>query len=314
MPGTFTHWLIVHKALESINEDPSKLALALLINDNKHWAYIGAQGPDYPYVGVLDKDEGAHWADWMHEGGTGYLCRVMARHISSLLEGKNPANNDQSALVAWYLGFLSHVLADAFLHPVVAEIVGPYEGHEADHRMCEMVQDTLLYEEIWNKRPAYDGFFKRIKKVEKGDDLPAPILRCWDEAFREVYPAHYNNARPAIARWHEHFLGAVQKRGKALSMLRHAPGGKTIIYPKPDSIPLPDRERYFDAVQLPNSGTGSFRLLFDKAYAEVAVRWWECYLQLAAKGSELELAFLMDWDLDTGRISGIQGGLPTYWV
>jgi len=74
----------------------------------------------------------------------------------------------------WLFGYVSHLVADATIHPVVQAIVGPYDQNEqtkTEHRICEMTQDALIYNERKNTDIRYAEFSSALKFFRKSNDL-----------------------------------------------------------------------------------------------------------------------------------------------
>ena len=135
MPGTFAHMTFVDAVCaESLDAIPGlnpeiKEALGLFQN----YLELGSVSPDYPSLVVLDKGA-TGWANVMHYYATADFVRDVVRR---LVEHPPLDREDRLRCVAWLFGYVSHLVADLTVHPVIAMKVGCYEGHEGDHRCCE---------------------------------------------------------------------------------------------------------------------------------------------------------------------------------
>ena len=316
MAGTFTHWLVVQKAVEILAERFETGQLAALLVRHKHWVHIGAQGPDYPYEGFIRARTGTNWADLMHYDRTGDFTRVLGSCVHRALAPEAPWQRpDQDLLKAWYLGYISHVLADVIIHPVVQAIVGPYSENRREHGRCEMVQDSLLHSEIRGRPLAYDYWIKKLLLTPAGEELPDVIGSVWGEALSTLYRAQWIQGTPLVYDWHRHFLRATKVRQSPPALFRHIGEDFGLSYPFPGEIPQDEAVRFYERVALPDGvGVRHFREIFESATKEVAEKWAEASAELETAGSEaLQLVFLRNWDLDTGVSSDHPDEGPTYW-
>lgn len=140
MAGGYTHLTLVRSALREGRKNIP--ALEDVLDYWGRFAYLGGVSPDYPYLG-LDAD----WADLMHKGKTNQMvkCALPLLHRARIA---NPDAQEWRQQFAWLLGFVSHIIADVTIHPVVNIRVGKYELNKEAHRRCEMNQDVWIYKEI----------------------------------------------------------------------------------------------------------------------------------------------------------------------
>ena len=147
MPGGYAHLMITEQCLERFARDPNvprELRGSALTHS--HFIHLGSVSPDYPYLDIFQPNQKC-WADHMHYRHTGDALKSMAEKLLGLRES---GMQTEEFLIpwCWTLGYLSHVTADLTVHPVVSQIVGPYQGNEAKHRNCEMIQDSFIYNKI----------------------------------------------------------------------------------------------------------------------------------------------------------------------
>jgi hypothetical protein len=115
MPGAYAHITAVNVAKERLEkqEDFPREALSIAFDWLKY-IELGAVGPDYPYLDVLDGRTAAAWADAMHWDRTGDRIKVGIWVLSEM-----PSSPAREKALAWLLGFTAHVLMDVTVHPVV---------------------------------------------------------------------------------------------------------------------------------------------------------------------------------------------------
>jgi hypothetical protein len=134
MAGTFTHWMVVEQALDQYGKLGRNHRYFPTIMGLNHYVCLGAVGPDYPYLtDLLEKYLNVHsWADRMHYEKTGEFARFGVERLLTL------TGDAFDVCLAWLSGYVSHLITDEVIHPVVQAIVGPYIFNADDHRHCEM--------------------------------------------------------------------------------------------------------------------------------------------------------------------------------
>ncbi len=103
-------------------------------------------------VALLRAQAGStRWGDLQHRGGA---MRVLALGVRAL----QPLGHDaRRRRLAWLLGYASHIIADAIVHPVIERLVGDYTAsREAfqHHRQCELHQDVFICRHLGSMRSA----------------------------------------------------------------------------------------------------------------------------------------------------------------
>ena len=165
MPGPFTH-LMICQAAKNLDEFLGE-ELWKFLNKYYQFLFLGAESPDLPYlsIGVGGKD----WADAMHYDRTNSQVISGFADLRQAWPLRTPADEIECA---WFLGYVSHMVADATVHPIVQAIVGPYEGHEEAHRLCEMTMDSLIFDEIIQADLTYAEFSDALKFCNESDHFP----------------------------------------------------------------------------------------------------------------------------------------------
>lgn len=141
---------------------------------------LGAVSPDLPYLGL-----GTVWADKMHLDKTGGVVREAARLIREVDDV-----NTKAKLLAWLLGYVSHVAGDITIHPIVNLKVGPYAENKTAHRECEMSQDSYIFKRL-NIGNLGVGEFIGVnigKCVASDGKIDANIELLWKTALKKNIP------------------------------------------------------------------------------------------------------------------------------
>jgi hypothetical protein len=311
MAGAFTHFLISDFAKAEFKSLPSELWQ--LLNKHAAFLFLGSVSPDIPYLSF--KTGTVKWADVMHYEKTNSVAQSGQDLLRSLWTSKKSV--DEAKLV-WLLGYISHLVTDATIHPIVQAIVGPYASNPEEHRLCEMTQDSLLY------------YFKKQNDI-KYADFSAMIAFCKkSEFFDEVMGfwkglllANYadKNEEPHPELWFLTYSQAIdlaEGDGAIFPLFRHIGLGQiagNYSYHTHDDIEqnTPQyKEKYFDKIKLPTGGIGFFPDDgYKKAVTNVLAAWNGFFRELGATDNISDL--VRNWDLDTGVDMNSPNQTVTYW-
>jgi hypothetical protein len=200
MPGAYAHITAVNLARERLEEQEAFPHEGLsIVFDWLKYIELGAVGPDYPYLDIVDGSMAAAWADAMHWDRTGSRIKVGIRVLANM----QPSTAREKAL-AWLLGFTAHVLMDVTLHPMVGIKVGPYEENKKAHRTCEMNQDTYIFQTRINLKIHYARYLKdgicRCSDPADEDKIDPDIFYVWNEMFKDVDMGAVYNQRATYRR------------------------------------------------------------------------------------------------------------------
>lgn len=156
MPAVTVHVQLARRVLEQLARTPRAAPFDPLDPMCANAFYHGSFGPDLGYM------PGGHRpiSDLAHCLGSGDLTRALIRHADSAIE----------RAFAW--GWVTHVLADAMIHPIVGCAVGELvygtparfaagDGHPIAHVRVEAGLDALYAERHpelrrWSFRPVFD--------------------------------------------------------------------------------------------------------------------------------------------------------------
>lgn len=315
MPGPYAHITLVNLAknssdLESLPDFPVKAITSIL--DYFKFCELGAVSPDYPYLAIGDSSAQA-WADKMHYINTGEMIKVGINNL------KDMEDDSKSKCVAWLMGYASHVVADVFMHPVVNKIVGPYEQNKTHHRVCEMNQDSFIFQRL--NIGAVDlsshfetGIWACSDNQEEGT-LDKDVVALWSAMLNEVYPEEYNNNAPYFNKWHSQFklvINDIATHGNLIpfgrhlaDLVRNIADNIGIQYPKIEDI----QEQYIQNIPTPNV-VENYDVLFDRAIQELQ-NIWNVIGRGIYSNSEDYLTRIGNWDLDSGK--EIVTGQMVFW-
>ena len=325
----------VAKLLNSPNElvglgGLSKEALSALLEHDAFVA-LGAISPDYPYLGVgalaqsssvgaliikalakllgLGGSSSQEWADTMHRARTGQRLKAGIQHVKAMPPGK-----EKDKALAWLLGFVSHVVMDLTIHPVVELKIAPEGGGNTAHRRCEIHQDAFIYSELGVGAICHNNFLLKnialCSAPNNKNKLDATIYNVWNAMLQSTDGPLYSQKKPHIHGWHMQFRNvlALATPGKPFAWARHmastgAVGMDSLVYPaKPDAS-------FIDKLQTPNGNTLSYGEVFQKAKANVK-SYWDIVLRACLLGDEAGLSKIKDWSLDSGKD---EAGTLAFW-
>lgn len=309
MAGTFTHWMIAAKVIEKLNSNPERHKYIDILLKKRPYAMLGAVGPDYPYMSEVIKDilqlKRHSWADRMHYENTGDFVRHGVQNLSAMGGG-----GGFEVCLAWLCGFVTHIIADTVVHPVVNSIVGPYLFNSEEHRHCEMIQDSFIYHDIKGEEISYEGFLPLLSACSTSYGGINPFIkRFWKETLISSHPKRrpedndfFDDIDPDD--WHEDFLSKIAFAGDPILISRHLGQEKSIVYKKTDKITPAERNRFIENVKIPGGVTGHFKKdVFNKAVrhaAEVILLLFADIEKTLQGDGDGRLPYVKNWNLDLG--------------
>jgi hypothetical protein len=310
MAGTFTHLMICDVAKtrrSSIGKELYKL-----LNNRSEFLYLGAVSPDLPYLSF--KTGNVNWADVMHYERTNSV--VASGYDEIRATWANKTEFDEIRL-AWLFGYVSHLVADSTIHPVVQEIVGPYDKNPDGHRLCEMTQDSLVFNKRRKTDISYAEFSEILKYCDKSPHFPN-LMDFWKAQIINNYRDIVEEPSPDA--WFSSYTKAIDlaEGGSAVvGLFRHLGIGTSYIYMTKDEIlknHIGNYEQYFDHVKLPHGGIGSFSSNgYEYAIGRVTNAWNDLYSGLIS-GTVNVAGVIKNWNLDTGVDMDSKNKEVTSWV
>ncbi len=325
MAGPYVHCLVSRESLKNLYTDTSLNRFRSITNPdegapNFPYVCLGSVSPDFPYpalrIGINSKRDsnGWTWGDKFHKQNTGNFIDIGIQQ----LQGISDKNSDLfQKKTAWLMGYYSHVITDLVIHAVVYDLVGGcYENHSHDHLHCEVIEDSLLFYDLYSDPPQElidVGFLKMIleKCQVEGpyDTTPTPlptyvfdtdIEDLWDFILRQNYSDFYTTETPKIDDWYSIYKALVIDATKVVARTLEP----SMAYHKTTDIADNDKTRYYSAISLPDGTKGHYKdKVFNRVVEEVTRRAKD-FLG-ALDNPELSLALKKDlgnWNLDKGTI------------
>lgn len=310
MPAAYAHITLVNELqepqrLESIPGFPIEAISALL--EYFIFCELGAVSPDYPYLAILST-RAKQWANTMHKRLTGQMIQTGAR-ILQKMEGESKRKG-----LAWLLGYASHVIADATIHPIIELKVGDYDGHKKPHRICEMHQDAYIFPKRMNLGEIglseyLDSGIAKCCDQKNVNRLDRDVSFLWREMLRTVYPSAVSGNPPDPDNWHWWFKVGIDKiaeeGNRLLPIARHVAADIVgLEYPAEDEV---------ESVYIENLATPLGSLSYDNIFAramENIAGVWKNVASVVMGGDSSQLAWIGNWDLDTGKD---EKGILVFW-
>ena len=299
MPGAFAHLTIANLSTGDNNLEEASLNTdaKIAIAENMPYVELGCVSPDYPYLAISIFEDNAKWADYMHLDNK---TDIMIKKGIELIKELDGFEKDKA--FSWLCGFVPHIVADVVIHPVVELKVGPYHGNEKAHRVCEMHQDSHIYQRlelgaIGLAEHLSTGIGK-CSDANDDDKIDPTIKRIWMEMLESVRPDEFSENAPNIDSWHKSFnqnVSMFEEGNKLYPLARHVAVNAGMTYPAEDSIDI----QYIEDLQVP-IGTMNYDDIADIAIAKVADAW-KILGDAVYQNNETLVAHFGGWNLDNGR-------------
>ena len=304
MPGAYTH-ISIARLLTSgnaLNRKKMPEARNALLKFPE-FCHMGAIGPDYPYLKLLDGSS-EHWANAMHHKyGTSTEKNIIHAGIDQI---KNLTGDSQAKCLAWFYGYVSHIIADVTCHPVTNILVGDYEAdNQIAHRESEMHQDVYIFKTRLDGDVSKSEHIKNVigsctdphdhKKVD------SDIESFWSSLLSKTFPKIHSKHAVNINGWHNSVQFFLDNIAEEISFIpsRHVReyfAGSGIAYPRFEEI---DRTRFIDKLKTPK-GDKTYDQVFDLAKDNV-LKIWKIISDGIYKGDESYLEKINIWNLDSGQ-------------
>ena len=301
MAGTFTHWMVVEQSFNEYERLGHQHQFFPTVMHLRHYVCLGAVGPDYPYLtDLLDKYLKIHsWADRMHYEKTGEFARLGVERLLSL------SGDAFDTCLAWLCGYVSHLITDAVIHPVVQAIVGPYIFNADEHRHCEMTQDTFIFRDIKNvelRYGEYTSLFADCSDPSDKDKINPYIRDFWIPVLEANHPSA-SNWFPRIDpdQWHKNFLSRITSAADPAVIFRHIGEEVNVAYKKTTELSDDEKTRFLQHINLPGGQTGTFKEeAFNKAVNKLIETWDNLFVSIENKDPGGCGSYIHNCDLDTG--------------
>jgi hypothetical protein len=308
MAGGYTHLTLVRSAISDLFGDKQ---LDRVFGPFGHFAYLGAVSPDYPYLTNLKSD--IEWADRMHKGGTDAMIKAAMPRLFKEL--RRDENGTWRSKFAWLLGFVSHVVADVTIHPVVNLMVGKYEDHKTEHRFCEMNEDVWIYDQqVGLDLHASNEMKSHLRRCGTKFDLNDVVEELWRTCFLEAYGVQPGDM--TIDKWNFAFIEAmdIAEARNRIPFFGRKLVGDAYLYPRLTEVnndfikglKVPDNKDIDSEID--QQPVGDIKLLdfdkiFEKALNHIKEAWGvlrdDLFTESDAVGTKHAEVF-GNWSLDTG--------------
>lgn len=296
MAGAFTHLTLLEEALGNplLNKDLKKI-----LRGQRKYAMFGSVSPDLPYLSMLKAT-----ADAFHHQATRGFIDACCAHVRA----QGPINTiTQRSKLAWIFGYVSHIIEDVVIHPIVAAEVGSVldPGTSGDHRTCEMLQDSMVFQHFHANELFEAEYIDLLMNVSKSPDYSS-VVEMWGAAIAGAYQFDFTN--PSIEMWLWRFITALDlvEDGRGIAdFTRHIFDHETrnLLYQSAVDIRRlrpQELERFYDAITLPDGSKSDFLTHgFQKAIDELIPIWNELYRKMIDPGEPL-IALIPNLNLDDG--------------
>lgn len=197
MASGITHLLLTKKLQDELSDGMLKDILAYASDA----LIVGSVAPDLPYASIVDDDlfftTESDQADRFHYTKTNQIPLKSLEWLKQKRDTLDPAIHYQ--LFAFYIGYISHVIADGIIHPYVRDKVGEYHKNQAAHRSLEMQLDVLVMREF----NSYSGTKMELMFANLHDELKNfnrlegkdAILESFSSLIEEVYDRTYSSQK-----------------------------------------------------------------------------------------------------------------------
>lgn len=300
MPGAYAHITMVNECRAPSRLEAAGISVNVCRSAMKWFGFceLGAVSPDYPYLALGDEDSTV-WADKMHYDQTGEIFHAGIRRLRRM------SGEAASKCTAWLFGYASHLITDATIHPVVELRVGPYADNKTAHRICEMNQDSYIFQRLNLQVQLAEHLAQGIGRCadpREPRSLDPDIAEFWCALLAEVHPSTTRSSPPDPNKWHRGFrrgVDIIAEEGHRLwPIARHLAMDCGLVYPSPGEV----NRTYLDRLQTPQ-GEMSYDDVFNMARGNVLREWSAASAALADTQSGHSVAVLGNWNLDTGRDS-----------
>lgn len=328
MAAPYAHCLVSREALRKLYKNRSLARYRSITNPDENAPYfpyvcVGSVSPDFPYpalhMGVNSKTDGNGWTwgDKFHKENTGNFVDIGVQELRQMADKNSEVFYKKAA---WLMGYYSHVITDLVVHAVVYRLVGGcYENHSQEHLHCEVVQDSLLFHELYSDPPQElvdTGFLLMV--LEKCQVVPPPtgnetptylpryvfdpdIEGFWKSILSRNYADFYEAEPPEIDDWHRLYT-FIMVNGKRIAARKFEPD---MAYKKTTDISPDEKTKYYTDITLPDGTTGASytEKVFNKAVVEVTKRLKAFLKALDTDAHDSFKKTLGVWNLDKGIVA-----------
>jgi hypothetical protein len=201
MPSGNTHILLVKNLPDTVFSEELKA----ILDSGIYFLQAGAVAPDLPYASIADSDlflsVQTKLADSFHYEKTNQIPLLALSILKGDINQYSPT--ELRYAFAFFVGYMSHVVADGVMHPFVRDKVGDYKTNADSHRVLEMKIDVLYFHEITkvtgdSLELNYSKVFEELRNLENYSEK-TKVMHLFNDAIRTVYDVHIDDDR--ISDW-----------------------------------------------------------------------------------------------------------------
>ena len=193
-----THILLMKYLQNMLPDNDLKMELA----SGRDFLQVGAVAPDLPYASIADNDfffsNQSELADKFHYEKTNL---VALNGLKEIMQTPALTIKEKRYLFCFFIGFISHIIADGIIHPFIRDKVGNYKENQTAHRVLEMQLDVLFYYHITLKSndPIQLNYSNIHDELKNFDDDVYPevdkVLSIFRMMIYEVYNLYYTKEK-----------------------------------------------------------------------------------------------------------------------
>jgi len=251
---------------------------------------------------VVYQDDATGWNGIMHYVRPADFVRYAMPEIWQMHFNAS----DTKACIAWLFGYTAHLVADLTIHPIVAELVGPYKikKNRPAHRLCEFNQDVYLFFKRNQREVSQIDFLKTTGLAvcsRNGDlhKLHAAIAALWESTLQQ-YPRPETKEYVRLPKlsldpdcWFATYLNVMENFATKGSFFAKLFG---CSYMKSSEV----QPRFINNLPTPKPGeTIQYDALFEKTRQNLIQAWRE--LAEALDKDDTNRFTLANGNLDTGK-------------
>ncbi len=196
MASGITHILLMRNLSNELPDGDLKMNLASGID----FLQVGAIAPDLPYASIADNDffltTQSDLADKFHYEKTN---EVPLQAINEIVKNKSILTKKELRYsYCFFLGYISHLIADGIIHPFVRDKVGNYKENKTAHRVLEMQLDVLFFHHltIGTGKPIQLNYAKLHEELMNLNENNYPgtkkVIDLFSKQIKDVYDLDYN--------------------------------------------------------------------------------------------------------------------------
>lgn len=303
MPDTFAHFVLVHFASAKLRGHKQ---VKIAVNKFNRFALLGANSPDFPMLDFPQVFFDNKWENLLHGPTAGAIIEPAIQLLRSITE------EQRQRCLAWFCGYLSHMVFDATIHPVVNLRVGPYdEGNQVAHQTCEVHQDAYIFPRLnigSIKEAEFTNIIETCSSPHNNLALHEEINDFWESITRQAFP---QEDLPNFHRWFYRYTGIVDNLAEeadqkildwdwtSLHSWAQRAGKAHLLHVNPKDL---DRS-FIDDLPTPNDGTLSYDEIFDKAVENTVAAWAAVDIAIS-NTTPLPYPLSAIWNLNTGITAG----------